>query len=117
MRFLFALFVLAAALAFDSQPAAAFCLDTSDEPVTVSGTVSDIQRPDQGRSYYFRITGPSCATTKSEVVGVFGKGEPPCPDGSPVTVTGNLTHVISGGALFAFRTPMNFMKPESVVCK
>ncbi len=117
MRFLFAVLSLAAGLAFTGKEAGAFCLETTDDNVTVTGTAGPGARYDQGTVYYFRIQRPSCATTKSEVVGVFGEGDIPCPEGSPVTVTGKLTHVISPGALYAFGTAMNFMRPESVACR
>ena len=117
MRYMFAFFCLAASFAFTEREAGAFCLETTDDHVTVSGIAGPGARYDQGAVYYFRIQNPSCGTTHSEVVGVYGEGEIPCPEGSPVTVTGKLTHVISPGALYAFGTQMNFMRPASVVCQ
>lgn len=117
MRYLFALLCLAAALAFTKEEASAFCLESTDDHVVVSGIAGPGSRYDQGTVYYFRIQKPSCATTSTEVVGVFGEGDIPCPEGSRVTVTGKLTHVISPGALYAFGTAMNFMRPASVVCQ
>lgn len=117
MRYLLALLCLVAGLAMTQEEAGAFCLESTDDHVTVSGIAGPGARYDQGTVYYFRILKPSCATTSTEVVGVFGEGDIPCPEGSRVTVTGKLTHVISPGALYAFRTAMNFMRPKSVVCQ
>lgn len=117
MRFLFAFLCLAAGLAFTQEEAAAFCLETTDEHTTVTGIAGPGARYDQDTVYYFHIHKPSCATTRSEIVGVYGEGDIPCPEGSPVTVTGKLTHVINAGGLYAFKTPMNILRPASVLCQ
>ena len=116
MKYAIALFLLAAGLALTPGEAAAFCLESTDDDSTVTGTAGPGKRYDQGAVYYFRILKPSCGTTKSEIVGVYGEGDIPCPEGSKVTVVGHLKHIISPGALYAFGTQMNIVHPTSVVC-
>jgi hypothetical protein len=116
MKILLALPGFAAALLLAGRPAAAFCLDSDGKSVTVSGVAADGAAYKDG-TYLFKVWGPSCASDNQEIVGVFGDGPLPCPNGAPVTVTGPLTHVIGSGGLFTLGIQMNFLHPESVACR